>query len=232
MMAEVTILEALVREKAGRGSARAARRDNRVPAVVYGGDEPPMIISIDGRVLLRELHKGGFTNKLIDLKVDGKSYRVLPRETQLDPVTDVVIHVDFLRLAEDAAVRIMVPVVFTDDEESPGLTRGGVLNVVRHEIELICPADSLPQKIVISLAGLDIGDGVHINDVTLPEGARPTITDRNFTIATIAAPTIHVEEVVEEEEEEEEIGEEGEEIEGEPGEEEAEKTGDEKQAER
>ena len=210
-MAEITVLPAEARETAGRGSARAARRQGRVPGVIYGGDEPPMIISVDLRTLSREFDKGGFTNKMLALKVDGKTYRVLPREVQLHPVTDTVMHVDFLCLAEDSEVRIMVPTVFVDEEDSPGLKRGGVLNVVRHEIELICRAASLPEQIMISLEGLDIGDGVHINDIALPEGVRPAIADRNFTVATVAAPTVHVEEeVAAEEEVEEEALEEGE----------------------
>ena len=217
-MAEATVLEAEPRQRAGRGGARATRRSGRVPGVLYGDRQPPLIISIEQRALAREINKGGFTNKLLDLKIDGEIYRVLPREIQLDPVTDALTHVDFLRLAAESRVRIMAPVEFIDEEASPGRKRGGVLNVVRHEIELLCRADALPEVIVISLEGLDIGDGVHINDITLPEGARPTITDRNFTIATIAAPTVHVEEV-EEEEEEEEALEEGEAIPGEEPEE-------------
>lgn len=213
-MVEVVVLEAELRQRAGRGGARAARGSGLVPGVVYGDRQPPMIICVNRRALQREIEKGGFTNKLLDLRVDGKTHRVLPREVQLHPVSDALTHVDFLRLAADSEVKIMVPVEFADEEASPGLKRGGVLNVVRHEIEFYCRPDALPEQILISLDGLDIGSGVHINDITLPEGARPTITDRNFTIATIAAPTVHVEEVVAEEEEEEAL----EEVEGVPGE--------------
>ena len=222
-MSDETVLAAEPRESVGRGNARAARRAGRVPAVVYGGTEPPISVTVDERTLVREYHKGGFANRLLDLKVGGETQRVLPREIQLHPVSDRVLHVDFLRLAADAQVRLSVRVVFVDEEDSPGIKRGGVLNVVRYEIEFMCRADSIPERIVCSLAGLDIGDGIHIEDVDLPEGVAPTITDRNFTIATVAAPTIHVEEEEEVEGEEEELleGEEGEVAEAEAAEGEA-----------
>ena len=235
-MSDVIVLAAELREKPGRGAARAARRAGRVPAVVYGGKGEPINVSVDGRELGHEFEKGGFTNRLLDLKIDGESNRVLPREVQLHPVTDVLMHVDFLRLAEDSRIRIMVPASFVDDEESPGLKRGGVLNVVRHEIEFYCRADSIPEQIVISLAGLEIGEGIHISDIELPEGVTPAITDRDFTIATVAAPTIHIEEEVEAEEgEEEELegAEEGaEEAEAEAAEGTAKGAGEEKESER
>jgi large subunit ribosomal protein L25 len=218
-MTDQSDLAAEPRESIGRGHARAARRAGRVPAVVYGGKEPPVTITVDERTLVREYDKGGFANRLLDLKVGGDTYRVLPREIQLHPVSDRLLHVDFLRLTAESQIRISVPAVFINDEESPGLKRGGVLNVVRYEIELMCRADSIPEQIVCDLTGLDIGDGVHIEDVDLPEGVNPTIADRNFTIATVAAPTIHVEEEVEGEEEELLEGEEGEVAEGEEGDE-------------
>ena len=213
-MDEVTTIAAEQREGRGTGGARALRQSGRIPAVVYGDHKDNLHVSIDLRDLSREISRGGFANRLYDLDVGGEKYRVLPREIQLDPVTDRPIHLDFLRLGASAQVRLMVPMIFTDDEESPGIKRGGVLNVVRHEIELQCRADAIPESITTSLAGLDIGDGVHINDIALPEGTSPTITDRNFTIATIAAPTVQVEEEIEEEEIE---GEEGEILEGEEG---------------
>lgn len=223
-MSDETVLAAEPREGVGRGSARAARRAGRVPAVVYGGTEPPLSVTVDERTLVREYHKGGFANRLLDLEVGGQKQRVLPREIQLHPVSDRVLHVDFLRLAADSQVRIAVRVVFVDEEESPGIKRGGVLNVVRYEIEFMCRADSIPEQIVCSLGGLNIGDGIHIEDVDLPEGVTPTIADRNFTIATVAAPTIHVEEEVESEVDElleGEEGVEGEAVEGEAAEGEA-----------
>ena len=212
-MDDITAISAEPREMAGRGAARALRRSGRVPAVIYGDDKDTLLVSVDSRDLHREIGRGGFGNRLYDVAVNGGTHRVLPREIQVDPVTDVPLHVDFLRLGARARVRLMVPVAFADEEESPGLKRGGVLNVVRHEIEFFCRADAIPQVIGLSLSGLDIGDSIHINDVTLPEGVSPTIADRNFTIATIAAPTTQVEEEVEEEEE----GVEGEVVEGEEG---------------
>ena len=146
------------------------------------------------RELQKDLRRAGFTNRLCEVALGDQKVRVLPREVQVHPVTDVPVHVDFMRLSPRARIRLDIPVVFVDEEESPGIKRGGILNVVRHDIEFVCRADAIPENIVISLAGLDIGDSVHISSVTLPEGTKPTITDRDFTIATIASPTVHVEE--------------------------------------
>ena len=212
-MDEVVAITAQPRDSAGRGVSRALRRAGRIPAIVYGGDQNNLLVSVELRQLAREIHRGGFGNRLYDVEIAGEKHRVLPRELQVDPVTDVPVHVDFLRLSGAARVNLMVPMVFIDEEGSPGLKRGGVLNVVRYDVEFECRADAIPQSIVVSLDGLDIGDSVHIRDVTLPEGVRPTISDRNFTVATIAAPTVQVEEEVEEVEEEEGI--EGEAVEGE-----------------
>ncbi len=205
-MSEEAVLEVAPREVLGRGGARAARREGRVPAVVYGGSREPLSVTVDHRALDREFHKGGFTNRLISLTLSGETQRVLPREVQLHPVSDRILHVDFLRIEPHSQVRLSVPVVFEDEEESVGLRRGGVVNVVRHEIELVCRADSIPEHIVVSLRGLDIGDGVHRDDISWAEGVRPAIADRNFTIATVAAPTIHVEPEEEAAEGEEEEG--------------------------
>ena len=212
-MDEVVAITAQPRDSAGRGVSRALRRAGRIPAIVYGGDQNNLLVSVELRQLAREIHRGGFGNRLYDVEIAGEKHRVLPRELQVDPVTDVPVHVDFLRLSGAARVNLMVPMVFIDEEGSPGLKRGGVLNVVRYDVEFECRADAIPQSIVVSLDGLDIGDSVHIRDVTLPEGVRPTISDHNFTVATIAAPTVQVEEEVEEVEEEEGI--EGEAVEGE-----------------
>jgi large subunit ribosomal protein L25 len=209
-------LAAEVRTRAGKGASRAERRAGRIPAIVYGGAEPPQNLSIGRRELVLEFEKGAFTSRLIGLAIAGQDARVLPREVQLHPVTDVPMHVDFLRVSADTRIRVMVAMTFTDEEDSPGLKRGGVINIVRHEVEFLCRADAIPDSIACSLAGLDIGDGIHISAITLPEGVRPVITDRDFTIATVAAPTIHVEE--EEEKPEGEEGEDGEIILGEDGE--------------
>jgi large subunit ribosomal protein L25 len=189
-MSETNTIVAEARDRAGKGTARAVRRTGRIPGVVYGNKEPPELISLDTKSVVRELHRGSFTSKLFDLEIGGKKLRVLPRDVQLDPVTDRPVHVDFLRIAADSRIRVMVPTVFIDETQSPGIKRGGVLNIVRHEIEFYCRADSIPANITISLAGMDIGHSVHISHVTLPEGVRPVIADRDFTVATVAAPTI------------------------------------------
>ncbi|RMF66662.1 MAG: 50S ribosomal protein L25/general stress protein Ctc [Alphaproteobacteria bacterium] len=190
MAHQILELEALPREKAGKGSARAARRQGLVPAVIYGAKEPPRLINLRRNALIAILNRGGFLSHQFEIKLpDGKSERVLPRDVQFHPVTDMPIHVDFLRLAKGARVEVEVPVQFVNEREAPGIRRGGVLTIVRHEIELEVPADNIPEFIEVDLTGLDIGDAVKISSVKLPEGARPTITDRDFTIATITAPS-------------------------------------------
>ncbi len=193
-MSDTDIIEAMARERSGKGAARALRWQGRVPAVVYGDKKAPESISVEAKGIVKEINAGTFSSRLFDLKIDGgKAQRVLPRAVQFDPVTDQPVHIDFLRLARDASVRIMLPVNFIGEEECPGLKRGGVLNVVRHEIEFNCPVDSIPDGIEVDLSGLDIGDGVHISAVALPDGVEPTITDRDFTIVTVAAPTVTAE---------------------------------------
>lgn len=189
-MSEVHSMAADRRERAGKGAARATRRAGRIPGVIYGNKQEPVLISIEPRQFQREMHKAGFFATLFDLQLDGQSHRVLARDVQLDPVTDVPIHVDFLRVAADTKVHVEVPVVFINEGLAPGLKRGGMLNVVRHEIELICAADRIPTSITIDLEGLEIGDSVHISTVALPAGVTPAIADRDFTVATIAPPTV------------------------------------------
>ncbi|MEQ9143642.1 MAG: 50S ribosomal protein L25/general stress protein Ctc [Parvibaculaceae bacterium] len=205
-MAENTTLTAQARDRAGKGVARALRREGRVPAVIYGDKKSPDLVSLAYNEVIRLWNRGTFMSSLLDLEVDGKSQRVIPRDVQLDPVRDFIIHVDFLRLGKGSTIAVEVPVHFLNEEEAPGLKRGGVLNVVRHEVELTCPAESIPDAIEIDLTGLDIGDSVHISAVKLPDGVTPTITDRDFTIATVAAPAS----LVSEEAAEEGEGEEGE----------------------
>jgi large subunit ribosomal protein L25 len=213
-MAESAALQADLRETPGKGAARAARRNGKIPGIVYGSGQDNVMIELDRDVMNREVSKPGFYNHLYELKVGGKTINVLPRELQVHPVTDAVLHVDFLAVKADATVTVNVPVVFLNEEDCPGIVRGGVLNVVRHEIEVNCPANAIPEQIDIDLAGLDIGDSVHISMVNLANNVAPTIDDRDFTIATIAAPTI----ITEEEEAEGEEGEEGVAAEGEEGE--------------
>ncbi|MCG8594099.1 MAG: 50S ribosomal protein L25/general stress protein Ctc [Kiloniellales bacterium] len=188
-MSNTIALPAEPRERVGKGAARAVRRAGRVPAVIYGDRKDPLTISLDPRDVDRELHKPGFFATLFDVEVGGRKHRVLPRDVQLDPVSDRTIHVDFLRVAQDTEVTVNVPVQFVNEDGAPGLKRGGVLNIVRHEIEFTCRADVIPQQIEIDLGGLEIGDSVHISMVKLPDGVTPTITDRDFTIATVAAPS-------------------------------------------
>lgn len=188
-MSEALTLAAEARERAGKGASRALRREGRVPAVVYGGKEEPLGIHVEERLLRRMLGTGHFTNSIVMIEVGGKTVRTLPKDVHFHPVSDRPLHVDFLRLAKDATVEVSVPVLFVNEEASPGLKRGGVLNVVRHDLELVCDADKIPDDIQIDVAGLDIGDSIHISSVTLPSGSVSAITDRDFTIATIVAPS-------------------------------------------
>ena len=209
-MAEVSTIAAERRERAGKGPARAARRAGRVPGVIYGAKKDPAMVTLDPRELDRELNTGGFMATIYDVQIEQDKERVLPRDVQFDPVTDRPIHVDFLRVSETTSVTVQVPVNFLNEEECPGLKRGGLLNVVRHEIEMICRADAIPSAVEVDLTGLDIGDSIHISMISLPDGVAPTITDRDFTVATIAAPTVAQEEEEAEEGEELEEGVEGE----------------------
>ncbi len=186
-MGQTYELTATVREKVGKGAARAVRRQGQIPAVIYGGKEPPLAINLPDRELNHKLHAGGFLTTVADILVNGDKIRVLPRDFQLDPVSDRPVHVDFLRIVPGSVIKVEVPVQFVNDAEAPGIRRGGVLNVVRHRIEVYCPADRIPDRIVASLTGLDINDSLHISAIALPEGVRPTIA-RDFTVATVAAP--------------------------------------------
>lgn len=212
-MEDVAELRADRREAGSKGAVREMRRIGRVPGVVYGGGEETLAISIEEAILAQERGKGGFFSRLYSLVVDGKTCRVLAREVQVHPVTEKLIHVDFLRLGTDSRVNVDVPMIFRNEEESPGLKRGGVLNIVRRTIELVCRADAIPTLIEADIGELDIGDSVKISAVSLPEGVQPVIADRDFTIATVAAPTVMVEE--ETEEEVAEVGEDGELLDGE-----------------
>lgn len=188
-MSETLTLPAETRERAGKGASRVLRREGRVPAVVYGGNEEPLSIHVEEKELARQLGTGYFLNSIVEVEVGGKKLRTLPKDVAFHPVTERPLHVDFLRLAKDAKVTVGVPVVFTNEEASPGLKRGGVLNVVRHELELVCESDKIPDDITIDVTGLDVGDSIHISHVKLPAGSTSAITDRDFTIATIVAPS-------------------------------------------
>lgn len=184
-MAEAIELKAWPRQRSGKGGARAVRREGRIPGILYGDKQAPEPISVEYRAINQQIHTGHFQSTIFVLDVEGKKTRVIPRAVQLDPVRDFPIHVDFLRLSKDALVTVDVPVRFLNEGASPGLKRGGVLNVVRHDIAVRCPADAIPDHFEVDLTGLEIGDSVHISAIKLPEGVRPTITDRDFTVATI-----------------------------------------------
>lgn len=179
-------LKATARPRAGKGAARQARREGKVPAVIYGDGLTPETIALDYNDLWKQVLKGHFTSTVLDIDVEGKKSRVIPRDLQVDPVKDMPIHVDLLRIGKDGRIRVEVPVRFVNDQASPGLKRGGVLNVVRHDIEVICPWDHIPPYFEIDLTGLEIGRSIHISAITLPKDAELTIKDRDFTIATIA----------------------------------------------
>ena len=186
-MPEIVTLSAERRARPGKGAARATRRMGRVPGIIYGGDQDPMMISLEPRELSRALAKRGFLATVVEVRVDDAVHRTLPRDVQYHPATDAPLHVDFMRVGADTRVTVTVPVVFINPEMSIGLRRGGILNIVRHGIALICQVDNIPEQLVVDLNGLDIGDSVHASAVSFPLSSQPTITDRDFTIASIAA---------------------------------------------
>jgi len=190
-MSEQLTLSAEARDRAGKGASRYLRREGRVPAVIYGANEEPTSIHLEEKILVRQLKTGHFMNSVVMIEVPGgKAIRTLPKDVQFHPVTDRPMHVDFLRIGEHSKVNVSVPVRFDNEDKSPGLKRGGVLNIVRHDLELICDAAEIPDDIVIDLSGTEIGDSIHISAISLPKGSESAITDRDFTIATIAPPTV------------------------------------------
>lgn len=182
-------LKATARERVGKGAARSLRRQGLVPAVVYGDNQPPVPVVLKYHDTAQAIQAGGFLSHVITLEVDGKALRVLPRDYQREPVRDLIMHVDFLRVSKTSRITVDVPVRFVNEGESQGLKRGGVLNIVRHTVEVTVPAEAIPESFTFDLTGLDIGDSVHISAIALPEDVRLTITGRDFTIATIAAPS-------------------------------------------
>jgi len=193
-MRETLELKVEPRSKTGKGPAHQARKSGAIPGVVYGGEGSPESVQVDERTLTRMYSAGAFLQTLVMLENAGKKTRVIPRAIQLDPVTDRPVHVDFMRLVPGGSVTLDIPVHFRGQESSPGIKRGGVLNIVRHEVALRCPVDGIPEYIEGDLSELDIGDSLHISAFTLPEGVRPMIRERDFTIATIAPPTTYTEE--------------------------------------
>jgi large subunit ribosomal protein L25 len=188
-MSDTLTLPAETRERAGKGASRSLRRSGRVPAVVYGGNEEPLAVHVEEKELVRQLGTGHFFNSIVEVEVDGKKLRTLPKDVAFHPVSDRPLHADFLRVSKDAKVHVNVPVHFINEDKSPGLKRGGVLNIVRHDLDLVCGPDSIPDEVAIDVSGLDVGDSIHISHVKLPSGVENGIAERDFTIATIIAPS-------------------------------------------
>ena len=188
-MSEALTLPAETRERAGKGASRALRREGRVPAVVYGGKEEPLSVHVEEKELRRQLGTGHFFNSVVEVEVGGKKVRTLPKDVAFHPVTDRPLHVDFLRISKDAKVHVNVPVIFINEDASPGLKKGGVLNIVHHSLDLVCEADKIPDDITIDVTGLDVGDSIHINNITLPAGSVDGSHEADLTIATIVAPS-------------------------------------------
>jgi large subunit ribosomal protein L25 len=189
-MAETTRVVAKKRDRAGKGGARSSRRDGLIPAVIYGDKQPPMMIAVEPKSVDRLLHKEGFFNHTLKVEVDGTPIDVLPRDVQVDPVTDKPLHLDFLRVGPDSVISVQVPVHFKNEIASPGIKRGGVLNIVMHEITVRTKPATIPQFFEVDLTGLEIGHSVHLSALNVPEGVRVVTRDKNPTVASIAAPTV------------------------------------------
>ena len=188
-MSDQLTLSAEVRERAGKGASRALRREGRVPAVIYGNNEEPALVHVEEKLLNKLLGTGHFFNSVVMVEVNGMAVRTLPKDVEFHPVTDRPLHADFLRVGEHTTIHVNVPVSFINEEAAPGLKRGGVLNIVRHEVELICDASAIPDDLVVDLTGFEVGASIHISAVKLPRGAKTAIDDRDFTLATIVAPS-------------------------------------------
>ncbi len=188
-MADTAVLAATTRSGTGKGAARSARREGLVPGVIYGGGADPVTINVKYNELLKRLKAGKFLSTLLTIDVDGTKSQVICRAVQRDVVKDLPTHVDFLRLSPRSRINLFIPVEFIDEEECPGIKRGGVLTVVRPEVELKVTASDIPEKIVTSLKGVNVGDTITISSIDLPKGTRPMITDRDFVIANISAPS-------------------------------------------
>ena len=188
-MSEQLMLPAEARDRAGKGASRELRRNGRVPAVIYGDKKDPISVHVEEKLLTKMLSNGHFMNTVVMVDAGGTPHRTLPKDVQFHPVSSRPIHVDFLRIGEHSQVHVNVPVHFSNEDDSPGIKRGGVLNIVRHDLELICDAAQIPDQIEIDLTGLDIGDSVHISQISLPKGSKSAIEDRDYTIATVVAPS-------------------------------------------
>jgi len=192
-MATVKEIKATARPKAGKGAARAMRREGRVPGVIYGDGKAPLNVSLDYADLRQKIYAGGFLTSVYDLDLDGAKHRVIPRDFQLDPVRDFPIHVDFMRLGEGARIRVRVPIHVQNADQSPGVKRGGTVNIVEHTLEVYCSADAIPEAIDVDLSGLEISYAKHLSDITLPPNVQP-VSRRDVTLVTIVAPSGYLEE--------------------------------------
>ena len=188
-MSDTLTLSAQTRDRAGKGASRAMRREGRVPAVVYGNKQEALSIHLEEKALVKAMSNGHFMNTVVMIDGVGEAVRALPKDVQFHPVTDRPLHVDFLRIGEHSKVHVAVPVRFTDEEASPGLKRGAVLNIVRHELDLVCDAAEIPDEIAISLKGLDVGDSIHVSAIALPQGVESGASGQDDTIATVGAPS-------------------------------------------
>lgn len=194
-MSETVKLTATTRLKAGKGPANQSREQGFVPAVIYGDKKTPDLINIDAKNFTLEMHKPGFNGRIFDIEFDGKSQKALPKAVQLHPVSDRPLHVDFLRVSAKTVVHVNIPIKFINDEKSPGLKKGGVLNVVHHDIELVCKADAIPEALEVDLTDVEIGHAFHLDAIEMPAGAKPATSEEGYTIATLLAPRIEVEPV-------------------------------------
>ena len=193
-MSDTVVLKAEARDRVGKGSSRAIRRQGNIPAVIYGDSKDPVGIVLPSKDVSLMLHRGGFMTSILEIDIDGTKHKVLPKDYQLDPVKDFLMHVDFLRVSSKTVVTVNIPVHFDNEEECPGLKKGGVLNIVRHEVEVPCPAADIPESFTIDLAEAEVGDTLNVSAIAMPANVVPTITDRDFTIVTIQAPGGGVEE--------------------------------------
>ncbi len=187
-MSKAYTLKAETRERVGKGSSRHLRRNGLIPAVIYGDKQPPIAIALPYKEVFYKIHGGAFFTTVATIEIGNEKIQVLPTDYQLDPVRDFPMHVDFLRVTAKSVVNVNIPVHFINEEAAPGIKTGGVLNIVRHEVEFSVPANNIPEAITVDLTGYEVGDSIHISSIKLPEGVSPLIKDRDFTIATIAAP--------------------------------------------
>jgi large subunit ribosomal protein L25 len=193
-MATAKEIKATVRPRAGKGAARAVRREGRVPGVIYGGNEPPLNISLDDAELRQRIFAGRFLTSIYDVEIDGKKHRVIPRDFQLDPVRDLPVHVDFMRLTEGATIRVSIPIHIVNTDQSPGVKRGGAVNIVTHTLDVRCPADAIPDAFNVDVSGLEINHSKHLSDLTFPPNVRPLVLG-NATLVTIVPPSGYAEEM-------------------------------------